>query len=122
MAHLPQYVQLDEDHLGASRLLEVLCSVYGFPMDIADKKEGEQQYRDIDGAVDLQSDVGSLIKQLETYYDKVLSRPSDHGSGADRDQGQRGVETELVLIGFGGTKSDHIFIRPGTFLKDHREA
>ena len=94
MAHLPQYVQLDEDHLGASRLLEVLCSVYGFPMDIADKKEGEQQYRDIDGAVDLQSDVGSLIKQLETYYDKVLSRPSDHGSGADRDQGQRGVETE----------------------------
>ena len=31
MAHLPQYVQLDEDHLGAARLLEVLCSVYGFP-------------------------------------------------------------------------------------------
>ena len=42
MAHLPQFVQLDEDHLGASRLLEVLCSVYGFPMDIADKKKGEQ--------------------------------------------------------------------------------
>ena len=25
MAHLPQYVQLDEDHMGASRLMTVLC-------------------------------------------------------------------------------------------------
>ena len=93
MAHLPQYVQLDEDHLGASRLLEVLCSVYGFPMDIADKIKGEQQYRDIDSAVDLQSDVGALVKQLETYYDRVLSRPSDNESNPDRDQDQGGVET-----------------------------
>ena len=31
MAHLPQYVQLDEDHMGASRLMEVLCAVYDFP-------------------------------------------------------------------------------------------
>ena len=94
MAHLPQYVQLDEDHLGASRLLEVLCSVYGLPMDIADKKKGEQQYRDIDSAVDSQSDVGALIKQLEDYYDRVLSRAPAHESSADRDQVQEGVEAE----------------------------
>ena len=36
MAHLPQYVQLDEDHMGAARLMQVLCSVYGFPSKIAD--------------------------------------------------------------------------------------
>ena len=51
MAHLPQYVQLDEDHLGASRLLEVLCSAYEFPQDLADKARGEQQYKDIDRAI-----------------------------------------------------------------------
>ena len=77
MAHLPQYVQLDEDHLGASRLLEVLCSVYGFPKDLADRARGEQQYKDIDKAINYEGEVGALIKQLETYYDRVLSRPED---------------------------------------------
>ena len=84
MAHLPQYVQLDEDHYGAARLLEVLCTVYGFPEDLADKVQGEQQYKDIDNAIDYKSEVGTLIKQLETYYDRVLSRPSD---GLSNDQG-----------------------------------
>jgi len=81
MAHLPQYVQLDEDHLGASRLLEVLCSVYGFPQDLADRARGEQQYKDIDRAIDYKGEVGALIKQLETYYDRVLSKPDDQPNG-----------------------------------------
>ena len=81
MAHLPQYVQLDEDHLGAARLLEVLCSVYGFPMELADKAQGDQQYKDIDNAIDYDSEVGTLIKQLETYYDRVLSRPIENPKG-----------------------------------------
>lgn len=80
MAHLPQYVQLDEDHLGASRLLEVICSVYGFPMELADKAQGEQQYKDINNAIDYKGEVGNLIKQLETYYDRVLSQPTDRSS------------------------------------------
>ena len=73
MAHLPQYVQLDEDHLGASRLLEVLCAVYGFPPDLAEKSKGDQQYKDIERAIDYGGEVGTLIKQLETYFDRVLS-------------------------------------------------
>ena len=77
MAHLPQYVQLDEDHLGAARLLEVLCSVYGFPSELADMAQGEQQYKEIDKAIDYGGEVGTLIKQLETYYDRVLSKPED---------------------------------------------
>ncbi len=86
MAHLPQYVQLDEDHLGASRLLEVLCSAYEFPQDLADKARGEQQYKDIDRAIDYKGEVGALIKQLETYYDRVLSKPEDRpDDGKDTD-------------------------------------
>ena len=74
MAHLPQYVQLDEDHLGASRLLEVLCAVYNFPSDLAEKSKGDQQYKDIEKAIDYGGEVGTLIKQLETYFDRVLTR------------------------------------------------
>ena len=73
MVHLPQYVQLDEDHMGASRLMEVLCAVYGFPASLADNKRGQQQYLDIGRAVENNSEVRSLITQLETYYDRVLA-------------------------------------------------
>ena len=73
MAHLPQYVQLDEDHMGASRLLEVLCAVYGFPKSLADPSRGRRQYLDINKAVESNDEVKSMISQLEAYYDRVLS-------------------------------------------------
>ena len=73
MVHLPQYVQLDEDHMGASRLMEVLCALYGFPASLADNKRGQKQYLDISRAVESNSEVRSLITQLETYYDRVLA-------------------------------------------------
>ena len=73
MAHLPQYVQLDEDHMGASRLLEVLCAVYGFPKSLADPSRGRRQYLDINKAVESNNEVKSMISQLESYYDRVLS-------------------------------------------------
>ena len=73
MAHLPQYVQLDEDHMGASRLLEVLCAIYGFPKSLADPGRGQRQYLDINKAVESNSEVKGMIGQLETYYDRVLA-------------------------------------------------
>jgi len=73
MAHLPQYVQLDEDHMGASRLMEVLCAVYGFPKSLADPSRGQQQYLDITKAVEDNEEVRTMITQLESYYDRVLA-------------------------------------------------
>ncbi|MCH8206048.1 MAG: PAC2 family protein [Chloroflexi bacterium] len=75
MAHLPQYVQLDEDHLGASRLMEVLSAVYGFPSSFVDHTRGEQQYKDLSRAVENNPEVKKLITQLERYYDRVLVGP-----------------------------------------------
>ena len=93
MAHLPQYVQLDEDHLGASRLLEVLCAVYGFPADLAEKSKGDQQYKDIERAIDYGGEVGTLIKQLETYFDRVLSR--SEGEEDSENSSEEDVEINL---------------------------
>lgn len=79
MVHLPQYVQLDEDHMGASRLLEVLSALYAFPKSLADPTRGQQQYLDIGRAVESNSEVRGLIAKLETYYDRVLasSQPTE---------------------------------------------
>ena len=81
MAHLPQYLQLDEDHMGASRLMEVLCAVFGFPSSFTDRTRGEQQYKELGRAVENNSDVKNLITQLESYYDRVLV-----GSQTEEDQ------------------------------------
>lgn len=75
MARLPQYVQLDEDHMGASRLMSVICAMYDLPTSLADPKRGEQQYQDISRAVENNPEVKALIQQLEAYYDRTLSAP-----------------------------------------------
>ncbi|MFC1862234.1 PAC2 family protein, partial [Chloroflexota bacterium] len=33
IVHLPQYTQLDEDYMGAARLMKLLSSLYGLPVD-----------------------------------------------------------------------------------------
>ncbi len=77
MAHLPQYVQLDEDHMGAARIMQILCAMYDLPKSLADTSRGEQQYRDINKAVTDNSEVSGLISQLEAYYDRVLANASE---------------------------------------------
>ena len=69
MVHLPQYLQIEEDYLGASRLLEVLSSIYDLPPDLAPAEKGQQQYRDLAGTLEHNADLKSLIQQLEANYD-----------------------------------------------------
>ena len=43
MVHLPQYVQLEEDYAGTSRMIEVLSSVYSnIPADLAPVRRGQR--------------------------------------------------------------------------------
>ena len=70
MVHLPQYVQLDEDFNGTARMIEALSSVYPeIPADLAPVRRGQRQYRELNAAVERNSDLQSLIKQMEDYYD-----------------------------------------------------
>lgn len=69
MVHLPQYLELEEDHAGKARLLEVLCAIYGLPAEVAQTELGEQQYREVSVAVDRNPAIKSLVQRLETYYD-----------------------------------------------------
>ncbi len=71
MAHLPQYMQLDEDHMGCSRIVEILCAMYDLPQSLSDRARGERQYEDINKAVANNPEVRSLIGRLESYYDRV---------------------------------------------------
>jgi hypothetical protein len=72
MAHLPQYMQLDEDHMGAARIIEILTAMFDLPASLADRERGRRQYEDVNRAVENNPEVRSLIGRLESYYDRVL--------------------------------------------------
>jgi len=82
MVHLPQYVQLEEDYAGTSRMIEVLSSVYSnIPADLAPVRRGQRQYRELNSTLDRNTELKTLIQQMEAYYDAQLD--SEQASAAE---------------------------------------
>jgi len=73
MVHLPQYVQLEEDYAGTSRMIEVLSSVYdSIPADLAPIRRGQRQYRELSATLEQNSELKELIQQMEARYDAQM--------------------------------------------------
>lgn len=106
MVHLPQYVQLEEDYAGTSRMIEVLSSVYdSIPADLAPVRRGQRQYRELNSTLDRNSELKTLIQQMEAYYDAQLD--SEEASAAPTDEAaapttQLSPEIEQFLSELGG--------------------
>lgn len=73
MVHLPQYAQLQEDHMGTATLLRILCTLCGLPETLSDSTRGSQQYQEISRAVNLNPELQKLIGQFEAYHDSLLN-------------------------------------------------
>ena len=69
MVRLPQYTQLEKDYSGQVRLLEVIDSLYGIPIDETIVHRAAQQINDIDIEVNRSRKMKEIIAQLEAYYD-----------------------------------------------------
>ena len=83
MVHLPQYLQLEEDYTGTSRMIECLASVYpNIPTDLAPVRRGQRQYRELASAVERNSELKSLIQQMEAYYDAQQESEEMEGEGS----------------------------------------
>jgi hypothetical protein len=106
MVHLPQYVQLEEDYAGTSRMIEVLSSVYNnIPADLAPVRRGQRQYRELNSTLDRNTELKTLIQQMEAYYDAQLD--SEEASAAPADEKpasttQLSPEIEQFLSELGG--------------------
>lgn len=74
IVHLPQYIQLDEDHMGLLRLMEALGSLYGIPVDDTDIRKGRDQRKQIDTEVDRNPQLKEIVSQLEAHYDTRMAR------------------------------------------------
>ncbi len=69
IVHMPQYTQLDEDYTGATRLMEVLSSLYGISVDEVNIEKAEQQHEQISAAVAKNPQLTAIVEQLEAHYD-----------------------------------------------------
>ena len=77
IVHLPQYVQLEEDLTGATRLLESLCQLYDLPASIVQQDLGQRQYERISAAVEENSQLRGIIHQLEKTYDATTTEQTN---------------------------------------------
>ena len=91
MVHLPQYVQLEEDYAGTSRMIEVLSSVYeNIPTDLAPVRRGQRQYRELNASVDRNNELKTLIQQMEQYYDSQLTAEAEAAAASAEGGGSPG--------------------------------
>jgi hypothetical protein len=106
MVHLPQYVQLEEDYAGTSRMIEVLSSVYNnIPADLAPVRRGQRQYRELNSTLDRNTELKTLIQQMEAYYDAQLDSEEASATPADEKPAsttQLSPEIEQFLSELGG--------------------
>jgi hypothetical protein len=70
IVHLPLYLKIDDDYFGASKLLSVLSSLYGFSNNLPELGMGEKQYSQVDSAISANPSLKSMIKKFEENYDK----------------------------------------------------
>ena len=75
IAHLPQYAQMDVDHVGRLRILELLSDLYDLDMDLDRVKlRAGQQQEELKSAMERNPEVRSLVQQLERQYDERVSQ------------------------------------------------
>ena len=93
MVHLPQYVQLEEDYAGTSRMIEALSSVYDtIPPDLAPLRRGQRQYRELSASVERNTELKDLIQQMEAHYDAQLD---SEGSGSQETAAPASLSPEI---------------------------
>ena len=105
MVHLPQYVQLEEDYAGTSRMIEVLSSVYdNIPADLAPVRRGQRQYRELNSTLERNTELKTLIQQMEAYYDAQLDSEEESSSSTKEPATttQLSPEIERFLSELGG--------------------
>ena len=72
MAHLPHYAPVEEDHLGASRMMEILCAMYDLPKELIPSSDGNPQYEAISRLIAGDGDAQRQIRRLEAEYDQAI--------------------------------------------------
>ncbi len=73
IVHLPQYLTLENDYRGQNRLMEVLGSMYGFPVSPEDQEKAREQEQSVaevaERMMEQEPRYRPILKHLESLYD-----------------------------------------------------
>jgi predicted ATP-grasp superfamily ATP-dependent carboligase len=72
IVHLPQYTQLEEDHMGVLRLKEILAALYGFQIDAESLEKARRQREQITASAAADPQIREIIEKLEESFDAGL--------------------------------------------------
>ena len=87
-------------------MIEVLSSVYEtIPLDLAPVRRGQRQYRELSAAVEHNSELKSLIQQMEAHYDGQQDSV-DSKADAAAPEVNLSPEIEKFLSELGQTEDD----------------
>ncbi|MFC1945067.1 PAC2 family protein [Chloroflexota bacterium] len=78
IVHLPGYLTVENDYRGETRLMEILSSLYGFPVcqtDVDKAKEQENQIRQMaEKMIEQEPRYKLILSQLEASYDARVNK------------------------------------------------
>ena len=81
IVHLPQYLTLDNDYRGEVRLMQVLGSLYGFPVALQDLDEAAKQAESVTQVAErmMQQEprYRPILKHLEAMYDSRVNKTQE---------------------------------------------
>ena len=81
IVHLPQYLTLENDYRGQVRLMEVLGSLYGFPVAQEDLEEATKQAESVSQVAErmMQQEprYRPILKHLEALYDSRVNKTKE---------------------------------------------
>ncbi len=80
IVHLPQYTQMDEDYTGTVRIMSILSSLYGIPVDENYVRRAEKQQEQINSALNKNPELKMVIEQLEHHYEARNARQQEDES------------------------------------------
>ena len=81
IVHLPLYLKLDNDYVGAARILSVLSEIYDVPTDrMPELRMGESQYSQVQISNSDNPRLAQLVARLELEYDAEEAEPVEEES------------------------------------------
>jgi len=86
---LPQYVVMEEDHVGKVRLMEVLNTLYNIPIDKEEFEKALHQREIITERLKASPEVAEVLAQLENTYDvrvKAMEKEGIFQLGSDMEE------------------------------------
>ena len=107
LIQLPPYARLDEDHKGHEALLRYLGMLYDWGLDLSEiKRDGEQQYSEVDKATQADRQMRGVVRRLEEAYDAGDLRVLDGDDGDDGDSAELPLAVEDFLKDLEDRKDD----------------